>query len=223
MVTNKPESLQACIQQVKDKVPSRQREFNQLSVSVCWRWTLLSAYEVTSSPAWRNFSQGESRSIIITNPPWQWPWDCRYQFRVFWNNVSKKKKTKKTWRFLEFLMVVFTSTWKQQTVCKTMLFSSFWHDTIMLSNVVSKSVMKLLEVLDKALWSPGLDRIFIRLAPALPTLLSLSSLSACTCVGTPLRWEPMWQQPINITNIQVNITFISPKLIDEVPSHTNGA
>jgi hypothetical protein len=32
----------------------------------------------------------------------------------------------------------------------------------------------------------------------------------------------MWQYPIKITNIQVEITFIVPKLIDGVPSHAKG-
>ena len=30
------------------------------------------------------------------------------------------------------------------------------------------------------------------------------------------RWEQMWQYPVKITNIQVDITFIIPKLIVEV-------
>jgi hypothetical protein len=71
--------------------------------------------------------------------------------------------------------------------------------------------------------APGLDRIFIRLGPAPPTPPSLPHLPACTCVGTPPRWEPMRQYPIKITNVQVAITFSVPKLIDGVPSHTKGA
>ena len=38
---------------------------------------------------------------------------------------------------------------------------------------------------------PGLDHIFIQLGPAPPTFPSLSGLPTRTCVGTPLRWEPM--------------------------------
>jgi hypothetical protein len=101
MVTNKPESLQACIQQVKDKVPSGQREFNQLSVSVFWRWTL-SAYEVTSSRAWRNFSQGESGSIIITNPthPGSDPEFVDINLELFGTTFRKeKKKLAESWSF----------------------------------------------------------------------------------------------------------------------------
>ena len=41
--------------------------------------------------------------------------------------------------------------------------------------------------------------------------------------GNSSHWEPMWQYPVKITNIQVDITFIIPKLIDGVPSHAKGA
>ena len=69
---------------------------------------------------------------------------------------------------------------------------------------------------------PRLDHIFIQLGPTPPTPFSLRSLPARTCVGTPPRWEPMWQYPVKITNIQVDITFIINKLIDGVPSHARG-
>ena len=68
----------------------------------------------------------------------------------------------------------------------------------------------------------GLDHIFIQPGPAPPMPPSLSSLPAHTYVGTP-RWEPMWQHPVKIINIQVGITFIIPKLIDGVPSHAKEA
>ena len=58
-------------------------------------------------------------------------------------------------------------------------------------------------------------------APPMPP--SLPGLPAQTCVGTLPRWEPMQQYPVKITNIQVDITFIILKLIDEVPSHAKGA
>jgi hypothetical protein len=47
---------------------------------------------------------------------------------------------------------------------------------------------------------------------------SLFGLLARTCVGTLACWESMSQYAIKITNIQVDITFIIPKLIDGVPS-----
>ena len=61
--------------------------------------------------------------------------------------------------------------------------------------------------------------------PATPP--SIPNLHACTHVGTHPDWEPMWQYPVKITNIQVDITFITPigKLIDEVnhmPKELNG-
>ena len=52
---------------------------------------------------------------------------------------------------------------------------------------------------------------------------SLPKLPTPTCVGTLPRWEPMWQYPIKITDIQVDINFIIPKLIDGIPSHVKGA
>jgi hypothetical protein len=67
---------------------------------------------------------------------------------------------------------------------------------------------------------PGLDRIFVQLAPAPPTPSPLLGLLAHTCVGTLPCWEPMWQYPVKIINIQVDITLIIPKLIDRVPWHT---
>ena len=70
---------------------------------------------------------------------------------------------------------------------------------------------------------PGLDHIFIRLGPTPPTPPSLPDLPARTYMGTPPRWEPMWQYLVKTTNIQVDITLIIPKLINEVPSNTKGA
>ena len=69
---------------------------------------------------------------------------------------------------------------------------------------------------------PGPYHIFSWLGPAPSTPLSLPGLPACTCVGTLPRWELLWQYRIKITNIQVDITFIIPKLIDVVPSHVKG-
>ena len=42
-------------------------------------------------------------------------------------------------------------------------------------------------------------------------------------MGTLPRWDPMQQYLVKITNIQVDITVIIPKLIDGVPSHAKGA
>ena len=73
---------------------------------------------------------------------------------------------------------------------------------------------------------PGLDHIFIRLGPAPPAppaSSSLPSLYVRICVGALPCWESMWQFPVRITNIQVGITSIIPKLIDGVPSHAKGA
>jgi hypothetical protein len=42
-------------------------------------------------------------------------------------------------------------------------------------------------------------------------------------VGSFPHLEPMGQYMVKITNIQVDITFIILKLIDEVPSHAKGA
>ena len=72
-------------------------------------------------------------------------------------------------------------------------------------------------------WGPGLDHIFIQLGHAPPTPPSLHGLLVYTCVGTLPHWEPMWQYPIKITTIQVDITFIILKLIDEVLSHAKGS
>ena len=72
---------------------------------------------------------------------------------------------------------------------------------------------------------PGLDHIFIWLGPdpshpTPPMSPSLPSLSARTCVGTLPSWETNVKIPHQyITNIQVDITFIIPKLIDGIPSH----
>ena len=70
---------------------------------------------------------------------------------------------------------------------------------------------------------PRLDYIFIRLGHVFSMSFSLSGLPGRTCVGTPSRWEPMWQYPIKITIIQVGITFIILKFIDGVPSHVKAA
>ena len=48
---------------------------------------------------------------------------------------------------------------------------------------------------------------------------SLSGLPVRTCVWTFPRWEPMWQYPVKITNMQLDITFVIPKIIGAVPSH----
>ena len=66
---------------------------------------------------------------------------------------------------------------------------------------------------------PGLDHFFIQMGPIPPTPPLVPGLPAHTCVGTLPRWEPMWQYSVKITNIQVDITFIIPKLINVVPSH----
>ena len=68
----------------------------------------------------------------------------------------------------------------------------------------------------------GLDHIFIRLGPTPRTPPPLSGLPAHTCIGTLPRWEPMSHYQVKITNIQVDITSIIPKLIDGVPSHAKG-
>ena len=68
-----------------------------------------------------------------------------------------------------------------------------------------------------------LDLIFIRLGPTPPTPPSLPGLPARICMGTLPRWEPMWQYPVKIANIQVDITFIILKLIDGVLAHAKGA
>ena len=67
-------------------------------------------------------------------------------------------------------------------------------------------------------WGRRLDYIFIRLGHVPLTRPSLPGLFVCTCVGTLPCWDPTWQYPVKITNIQVDITFIVIKLIDEVPS-----
>ena len=59
---------------------------------------------------------------------------------------------------------------------------------------------------------PGLDHICVQLGPTSPMPPSLPNLPAHTHVGSPPRSEPMWQYPLRITNIQVDITFIIPKL-----------
>jgi hypothetical protein len=55
------------------------------------------------------------------------------------------------------------------------------------------------------------------LAPLTPP--SLPIIPTQTCVGPLTHWELMWQYPVKITNIQVDIAFIIPKLVDGVPSH----
>ena len=56
-----------------------------------------------------------------------------------------------------------------------------------------------------------------------PRPLHASFTAQSSGVGTLPRWELMWQYLVKITNIQVDITFIVPNLIDEVPSHVKGA
>ena len=52
---------------------------------------------------------------------------------------------------------------------------------------------------------------------------SLPSFHVRICMGTLPRLDLMRQYPVKITNIQVDVTFIIPKLIDGVPSHAKGA
>jgi hypothetical protein len=59
--------------------------------------------------------------------------------------------------------------------------------------------------------------------PTPPSLLGLPMVPAYTCVGTLPHWEPMRQYLIKITKIQVDTTFITPKLFDGVPSHAEEA
>ena len=70
--------------------------------------------------------------------------------------------------------------------------------------------------------APGLNHICVRPCPTPPTPLSVPGRLACTCMGTLPRWEPMWQYLVKISNIQVDITFIIPEFLDEVPSHAKG-
>ena len=51
----------------------------------------------------------------------------------------------------------------------------------------------------------------------------LHSYPTRTCVGTLLYWKSLWQYPVKIAYIKVDITFIIPRLIDGVPSHAKGA
>ena len=44
--------------------------------------------------------------------------------------------------------------------------------------------------------------------PVLPTPPSLHGCPVRTCMGTLSCWEPMWQYPIKITNIQVDIAQV---------------
>ena len=53
--------------------------------------------------------------------------------------------------------------------------------------------------------------------PTPPSLLVLPARR--TFVGIVPCWEPMWQHLVKIIIIQVDITFIIPKLVDGVPSH----
>jgi hypothetical protein len=69
----------------------------------------------------------------------------------------------------------------------------------------------------------GPGRIFIWLGPTRPTPPSLHGLLVHTCLGTHLCWEPVWRYAVKIIHIQVDITFIIPKLIDGVPSRAKGA
>ena len=80
-----------------------------------------------------------------------------------------------------------------------------------------------LSVLPVHCLSPEIDHIFIWLGPTPPTPPLLPGRLAHTCVGTFPRWEHMRQYLVKITNIQVDITFIIPKLIDGVSSHVKGA
>lgn len=60
-----------------------------------------------------------------------------------------------------------------------------------------------------------------------PSLTSFTTRSSCLHMrgrlGALPSWEPMWQYMVKITNIQIDITFINPKLIDGVPSRVKGA
>jgi hypothetical protein len=56
-----------------------------------------------------------------------------------------------------------------------------------------------------------------------PAETSHTSFTIRTCVGTLPCWGPVWQYSVKITNIYIDITFITPKLIDGVPSHATWA
>ena len=72
---------------------------------------------------------------------------------------------------------------------------------------------------------PGIDHICVWMGPAPLTLPSMHGLLVNTCAWTLPHWEPMWQYPVKIINIQVDIIFIIPKLIDKflhMPKKLNG-
>jgi hypothetical protein len=59
--------------------------------------------------------------------------------------------------------------------------------------------------------------------PCPPTSPSVPSIPTRTCVGALPCWQPMCQYMVRITPIQIDMTFIIPKLIDGLPSHAKGA
>ena len=66
-------------------------------------------------------------------------------------------------------------------------------------------------------------RSHLHLAWPCPSDTSFTAQSSCPHnIGILSRWEPMSQYPVQITNIQVDIIFIIPKSIDEVPSRAKG-
>jgi hypothetical protein len=68
-----------------------------------------------------------------------------------------------------------------------------------------------------------LEHVSIWLGPTPPTRPSLPGHPARTCMGTFPLWELIWQYLVKFTNIQVDITFIIPNLINEAHSHGKGA
>ena len=64
----------------------------------------------------------------------------------------------------------------------------------------------------------GLDHIFIRLGPPPLCFLQCLVLLLHMCENS----SSLGTNVIIITNTQVDVTFIIPKLIDEVPSHAKG-
>jgi hypothetical protein len=70
----------------------------------------------------------------------------------------------------------------------------------------------------------GQDHIFIQLGPSHPTPPSLSGHPTRTCVGTPPRWEPMWQYPVIVhdchtTHINCHGMRLAPTWHPHYPSH----
>ena len=92
----------------------------------------------------------------------------------------------------------------------------FWNNEHFFPDMLMKSQYKV----PPRVKCPGLDHIFIRLGPVPSTPPSLSGLPVCTCMGTRPRWEPMWQYPVKITNIQDDITFAIPELMSKEFLHT---